>query len=665
MFPSLPRLTSLFNAAAVRELSTSAAQPKARMLRTNRGSLRSKLVLALAAMFLAILTVNEIVGHVVISPEFMVLERSSAIRDAHRVRAAIEGELEHFKDLNQHWATSLASANSADWNNTNLLWACIVDSDGTTLWLHGQEFDSDPTIAKLLQLVATSTSNKQSNDNSNDPSGILRTENSCLAFFSASPIPIANPDSLSTSPASRQLMVGRKFTANFLARIREQTQVNFSIQPPKQPNSSDSMVLWETADALMVEFPLPCVPIADISTAASSTSDASEAAPQPSSANIFIRLPHQIVSRADHTFSLARNLFILGSVSAILSLLLILQFLVVSPLNCVRDHFNSVGVDGATPSPLALDCDDEIGDLSRAFDAMIKRLNETQQQLSDASQASGRSEVAATVIHNVGNVLTNVNSLIDTATNRVGTLRVEPLQMLACQLQEPDGSPELMQATPKYLEGLAIKWKSDKDSLAEILATLNDNVKHIHDVIRDQQKYADHKIEYRTVDIASVLSDAIACCEARLNENLVRVAIIGDPNMTAIGDASLLLQTIINIISNATQAMTHSQPDSRTLTIKLTQNSDDLHIAISDSGCGMTPETLARVFDAHFTLREGGTGLGLHFCANTIKQLGGSIHATSDGMNQGSKFVIQLARPKTNSPHPSDTAATTHHRVPS
>ena len=59
----------------------------------------------------------------------------------------------------------------------------------------------------------------------------------------------------------------------------------------------------------------------------------------------------------------------------------------------------------------------------------------------------------------------------------------------------------------------------------------------------------------------------------------------------------------------------------------------------------MTEETIHRVFDAHFTTRESGTGLGLHFCAITLKRLGGSIHASSEGPGLGSTFVIELPLP--------------------
>ncbi|WP_186775408.1 ATP-binding protein [Rubripirellula tenax] len=601
----------------------------------NRGSVRSKLVLSLAAMFLAVIMVNELVERIVIGPEFAALERTSAARDALRVQTAIENEMDHFGELAANWASNLSGDHSSTWHEHELQWICTVEDHGDTTWILGSNHERDDDVVELIE-AARRASSSASESPRKPFQGLARIDNGALVMCSASPIP--NSAEPSSDPTHQTLVVGRELTPQFFDKLCEQTQVDFVLQPPRQ---SESMVMWEAAKVLVVEFPLVSTPATD-HTASSSVDERSAT----SLANVFIRIPRQIVSRADHTFSMARNLFILGSVLAILSLLLTLQWIVVFPLNRVRDHFNAVGVDGMTVSPLLLECDDEIGDLSRAFDQMIHRLGETQKQLSEASQASGRSEVAATVIHNVGNVLTNVNSLIDTASDRVGSLRVEPLRQLARRLQEPGGSPELIQATPLYLDSLANKWRSDQDSLSETLATLNDNVKHIHDIIRDQQRHADQQIEYGMVDVGSILDDAIGCCSAKLTEESVAVRMDDHGKVFAYGDRSLLLQTIINIISNAAQAMTLSPQDQRTLNVCLLDHGNEVRIEIRDSGCGMSAETLSRVFDAHFTLREGGTGLGLHFCANTIRKLGGSIQAHSDGIGHGSTFAIRLEKSK-------------------
>jgi signal transduction histidine kinase len=273
---------------------------------------------------------------------------------------------------------------------------------------------------------------------------------------------------------------------------------------------------------------------------------------------------------------------------------------------------------------------------------MVNRLSDTQTQLAKASRAAGRSQVASTVIHNVGNVLTNVNSLLDAASGRVHGLRIGSLDKLALRLRHDDSDDGLLAATPGYLEALAGSLKSDQDAIAELLATLHDNICHIHDVIRDQQRHTSHAVKAAWVPLASVIDEAVACCRARLQQEDISVDVSGQLSIAVRADRSLLLQTMINIIGNAQHAMRDNDRMSRMLDIQAEHDQNTARIRFRDNGCGMTEDTIQNVFDAHFTTRESGTGLGLHFCAITLKRLGGLIQVTSDGPGCGSTFIVEL-----------------------
>jgi C4-dicarboxylate-specific signal transduction histidine kinase len=153
----------------------------------------------------------------------------------------------------------------------------------------------------------------------------------------------------------------------------------------------------------------------------------------------------------------------------------------------------------------------------------------------------------------------------------------------------------------------------------------------------------------------SVINEAIACCRARLEQDSVDVSVSASTSLEIESDRSLMLQTMINIIGNAGYAMRGNDVHSRSLTIDAQVSGSNVQIRFRDNGCGMTRETLSRVFDAHFTTRENGTGLGLHFCAITLKRLGGSIRGFSQGPGQGSTFVIELPRGKPKSVSPTLT----------
>ena len=204
---------------------------------------------------------------------------------------------------------------------------------------------------------------------------------------------------------------------------------------------------------------------------------------------------------------------------------------------------------------LRVGADDEIGQLAQSFDRMRTRLGDAQRRLSNASHAAGMSLVADTVIHNVGNVLTNVNSLIETATRRVENLRIEPLEKLAMRLRNDDVDEAFQRATPDYLQRLSETLEDDKDDLAALLKTLNDNVQHIHQVIRDQRRHANQPVKWDYLDLCSVVNEAVQCSNARLEQDNVRVEFNSDFEARVWTDRSLLLQILINIIGNAGDAM--------------------------------------------------------------------------------------------------------------
>ncbi|WP_218933673.1 sensor histidine kinase [Rubripirellula lacrimiformis] len=581
-------------------------------------------MLSLAVMFMAVLLVNETVGRRVVGPEFLAFERNEAAREAVRVIEAIDTEINHLRELTQHWITDGDQPIESVSPNDDIRWAFIVDASMQTQWLLGADFQKDAAFAPLVATLpitndGTTTDPQHSVDL---PRGIVRLADESVCIYAASAIPNNGVDS---DPPQQYLVLGREVNESVIQRLRVQTLVDFEILPARTATVDGEILYREQGDQLLAELTI-YGPI------------------QSNLGTLLIRTPRNIIHRADRTFGTARNVFILGIIAALLLLLLLLQRIVIGPLDSVREHLDTIGVNGSPSAPLRLETGDEIGDLALAFDAMVKRLGETQRELASASQAAGRCEVAASVIHNVGNVLTNVNSLLDAAGDRVEQLHVDPLHRLAIRLQETEDSDELFSETPGYLSSLANQWKSDQHAISRMLHTLDDNVRHIHDIIRDQQRFADHAIEHTPTNVWKVLVDAISCCQATFHEESIQVHIDADSELSVIADHSLLLQTIINLIGNCVPAMKRSNQADRTITLTATEirANDKIRISVRDNGCGMTAETMDRAFEPYFTRREGGTGLGLHFCANTIKQFGGTITAHSDGIGSGTTLTIEL-----------------------
>jgi|UniRef100_A0A7C3WGC2 PAS domain S-box-containing protein len=102
-------------------------------------------------------------------------------------------------------------------------------------------------------------------------------------------------------------------------------------------------------------------------------------------------------------------------------------------------------------------------------------------------------------------------------------------------------------------------------------------------------------------------------------------------------DAHQLHQVLLNLIKNALEAM----PKGGQLTVTSRVKDGQAEISITDTGEGMTPEVLAKIFQPYFTTKQKGTGLGLAICRNIIEEHGGRIFVESNP-GQGSTFTIQI-----------------------
>jgi signal transduction histidine kinase len=111
-----------------------------------------------------------------------------------------------------------------------------------------------------------------------------------------------------------------------------------------------------------------------------------------------------------------------------------------------------------------------------------------------------------------------------------------------------------------------------------------------------------------------------------------------DPSLPALDiDPFLMQRALINIIGNAVQAM----PDGGTLTITTKKEGQSASINVADTGMGIPPENISKLFEPLFTTKSRGVGLGLAIVKSMIEAHGGTITVASD-VGRGSKFCIAL-----------------------
>lgn len=147
-------------------------------------------------------------------------------------------------------------------------------------------------------------------------------------------------------------------------------------------------------------------------------------------------------------------------------------------------------------------------------------------------------------------------------------------------------------------------------------------------------------VEFTELDIHRVLDDTIQLLEPQLRNTQIRLERIYGQNLpNTIGNATKLQQVFMNLLINAKDAM----PQGGTLTIHTQFREGAILIEITDTGIGIAPENIAKIYDPFFTTKGvgQGTGLGLAVSYGIIQEHKGRIFVESKP-NQGTQFQIKL-----------------------
>jgi signal transduction histidine kinase len=112
--------------------------------------------------------------------------------------------------------------------------------------------------------------------------------------------------------------------------------------------------------------------------------------------------------------------------------------------------------------------------------------------------------------------------------------------------------------------------------------------------------------------------------------------------VSVLGDRVQLQQVLLNLILNAAEAMGAMEEGARELLISTEEGEAGAVVAVRDSGPGIDPEHLERVFDAFYTTKPSGTGMGLSICRSIIHAHGGKLWAQA---NEPRGAVFQFTLP--------------------
>ena len=145
----------------------------------------------------------------------------------------------------------------------------------------------------------------------------------------------------------------------------------------------------------------------------------------------------------------------------------------------------------------------------------------------------------------------------------------------------------------------------------------------------------------QAMDLVEAVRRALYLLEPESQRRGVSPQLEGPPRLLVQADPVALDQIVHNLILNALQAMEPVDASKRRLSLTMTVQGGQAQLAVADSGPGIAPDVLPRLFEPFFSTREGGLGLGLSLCESLAQGMGGSITA-ANGSAGGAVFQLKL-----------------------
>jgi two-component system nitrogen regulation sensor histidine kinase NtrY len=256
----------------------------------------------------------------------------------------------------------------------------------------------------------------------------------------------------------------------------------------------------------------------------------------------------------------------------------------------------------------------EIGQLGRAFNRMTQQLIDQRERLVQAERVAAWREVARRLAHELKNPLFPLQTTVENL-QRAKEQNSEQFEEVFRE------STEILLAEIENLKNITGRFSDFAKMPQPELAAVN-----LNDVVRGVVKL--FEAQFGAVGRPPITP------ELHLEENL--------PSIQA--DQVLLHRAIENLILNAMDAM----PAGGVLMLRTTHQDDGVHLEISDTGTGLTPEECDRLFTPYYTTKQHGTGLGLAIVQSVVSDHGGRISVESES-GVGTSFHIDLPskpRPK-------------------
>ena len=618
-------------------------------------SLRTKVLVVLATLLMTYLGLSQITMNYVMFPAFQQLDQGSAAKNLTRVAELIADDLKTLAKINLNWShwdethQFLSGSNPAyvatnlegSWMQDNelnmmlffdpserLVWGRLASLENREIPMAAAFPAGGPPNALMMSHAPLDSSIK----------GLLGTEWGPM-LVSSLPILTTKHE----GPVAGTCIFGRFLDRKYLAALEDRSKVNVAVYSAIEaalPEPYKATARSLKAGKATVEY----VETDQVVRAFSLLRDIH------GKPLLLLRVdtPRGATAVGAQTIRAALLSLLMASALVVLVVWLLLRYMILAPILALTRHVLYVGQSGDLTRHLMTARHDEVGTLEREFKQMQDRLAIAKRTILMHSYKAGIADSAAGVLHNIRNALTPLTSRLG---QLISKLREPPGLRLPTAVQELGGMEIPEDRRRKLIEyaQLALEQHAHQrqQAIEEIYQTLQ-HLSHIEHIITDQERLSRSDPIIESTTPAAIIDEAISLLP---DHAAIRPWIQIDPSVDVVGTIATrriaLVQVITNVLLNAVEAIRRARRVAGIIQVSAEHEKDGaepmLRITIRDNGAGIEPGHQQTIFQRGYTTKaDGKGGLGLHWCANTLNNMGGKISVESADAMQGAVFHILI-----------------------
>jgi signal transduction histidine kinase len=244
-----------------------------------------------------------------------------------------------------------------------------------------------------------------------------------------------------------------------------------------------------------------------------------------------------------------------------------------------------------------------LSDRNREVEQALRRLRQAQEDLVRSERLAVTGKMTAQLSHEINNPIHNIQSLLESSLRKVNG-NSQARELICVALEEVTRMARLTRQMLEFYRGSVLE------------------------------------IEHELVDMREIILELMRANQEQLDKQRITVKLDMPPQLPLVqGSRDKLKQVLLNLVINARDAM----PRGGTITLKAQVVHTMVRIDIADTGVGIPPEHMGKIFDAFFTTKKevSGVGLGLSVSYGIVQQHRGTITVASR-VGEGATFTVQL-----------------------